>query len=167
MYVRPLRCFQMRPIELEDELQAQLDCAVAAGTEHGVERGTVRRSTATAKLTRHRGISKRRLAIATGSTPGIRKLGVIENIKHLGAELRLEPFPEFEALGDGKIDVVKTGIPENVAAHSAKRVLRGGNQDGFAIQADIASGGHECAVGGRIGRFRQAIVPGARGLSRG
>jgi len=45
---------------------------------------------------------------------------VIENIERLDAELRLEPFPEFKALADRKVDVVESGIAEDIPAHGTK-----------------------------------------------
>jgi len=91
-----------RARRLEEELQAQLDGAVAAGTKNRINGSIVWRGAATAEAaTAGRWIGNSPRAIGTGATPRIGKLGVIEDIKHLGAELRLEPLAKPKALADG------------------------------------------------------------------
>src|SRR6202049_5256470 len=85
---------------LEREFQPQLNGAIASRAKHRVERSIVRRRTAATKLTTPRRVGKRRLTIGVGGAPRVCELGVIENVKHLDAELRLHSFPKFEALAD-------------------------------------------------------------------
>ena len=61
------------------------------------------------------------MAIATGGAIRIGEIGMIENVESFYAELRFGPFPEFNTLANGEIDVVETGIAENVATHGAER----------------------------------------------
>ncbi len=134
---------------LENEFQAQLDGAVAAGTKHRIDGGIVWRGAATAKAAAAcRWIGDAPWAIGTGATPLIGEIGMIENVEHLGAELRPEPLAKLKALADGQIGVVETRIAEDIAAHVAKRSERGRNQHGIALHK--ASTGLERAMKSRI-----------------
>src|SRR6266567_641095 len=82
---------------LEDELQTQLDSAVAARAENRVERSVVRSRTATTERAGLRRIGGCALAIPTGGAIRISKIGMIENIESFKAELGFHPFAEFEA----------------------------------------------------------------------
>src|SRR5258708_39326891 len=63
---------------------------------------------------------------------------MIENVESFYAELRFGVFPEFKTLANGEIDVVETGIAENVATHGAEGVKTIGNQNGIAHHVAIA-----------------------------
>src|SRR5260370_3297377 len=124
---------------LENKLQAQLDGAVAAGAEYGVEGGLIRGSATAAELTWHGGVGKSPLAICTGAAIRIREVGVIENVERLDAELCLHPFPELKVLANGEINVAETCIAEDVAAHSAKFADTVRDQHDIADHVAIAS----------------------------
>src|SRR5205807_2956897 len=94
------------------------------------------------------------LAVATRAAIGIREIGVVEEVKGLNAELRLQPFSEFEALGDGKVDVMETCVAEDVATHSAKGSERRRKKRRFAIS--IATGEGQHILGGLRRRISQA-----------
>src|ERR1700674_64569 len=57
---------------------------------------------------------------------------MIEYVESFHAELRLHSFPEFEALAERQVDVLETGIAEDVAAHVAKSVKSIGDQHRIA-----------------------------------
>src|SRR5258705_5927570 len=63
---------------------------------------------------------------------------MIEHVESYYAELRFRAFPEFNTLANGEIDVVETGIAENVATHGAEGVKTIGNQNGIAHHVAIA-----------------------------
>src|SRR6267378_6225362 len=126
---------------LEDELQSQLDGAIAAGAEHGIEGSGVRSGAAAAEGSNHGRIGESRLAIVAGAAVRIGEDGVVEHIERLGAELRPDLFAEFEAFGDGQINVAETGIPEDIAAHRAKRAGGVRNQKRLTVEASITAAG--------------------------
>src|ERR1700688_3306601 len=138
---------------LENKLQSQLDGAGTARAKHGVEGSGVWRGATTAEQNRLRRIGVGALTIGTGGAPGIGKLGVIENVKHLGAELRPGPFSEFEGLGNGEIHVVETGIAEDVPAHGTKLA------ESVRDQKRIA---HHIAIA-RLVQGSQRVCPKVRG----
>jgi hypothetical protein len=53
---------------------------------------------------------------------------MIGDVKHLRPELHAVPFPEFEVLGNGQIQVVEASIAEYVSARISKRSERRGKQ---------------------------------------
>src|SRR5260370_40275007 len=78
---------------LENKLQAQLDGAVPAGAEYGVERCVIRGGTTTTERTSLRRIRGRRLAIRTGAAIRILETGMDGNVGGCQTQLRLHPFP--------------------------------------------------------------------------
>src|SRR5580658_1778880 len=129
----------IRPRRLKDELQAQLDRTCASGSKHGVEGGFVRRGTATTECTDHGGIGECRLAVATGGAIGICEIGMVEDIEAFHTELRFDPFSEFKVLTERQVDVMETGIAENVAAHGAECSDSVREQERLPVEANIAA----------------------------
>src|SRR2546422_4435288 len=114
--VRPLPP-QISPQRLEEQLQAQLNCAAASRPDDGVGGRPVGCDTATAEPEAYGRIV---VAVAILSSVRIGKVGMIKNIEKLGSKLGAEPFPEFPGLGHRKIPVAKAGVGEQVAAHGSE-----------------------------------------------
>src|SRR5260370_38886786 len=45
---------------------------------------------------------------------------MVEEVEGFSSELCLDSLSEFEALGDGQVHVVETGVTKDVATHGAK-----------------------------------------------
>src|SRR6266852_5341630 len=128
----------IRARRLENEIQAQLDGAVAARAQHGVEGSVVWGGTATTECTHLGWIGECPLAIATGGSIRIGEIGMVENVESFHAELHLHPFPEFEALADRQVDIAEAGIAEDVSTHGTEGPKTIGNQHGIADHVAIA-----------------------------
>src|SRR5262249_41912963 len=94
--------------------------STASGTKHWIERSLIRSRTAAAKRTGLRWIRSSSLTVSAGGAVGVGKVGVVENVERLDAELRPEAFSKFEVLADRQIDIVEAGVAEDVAPHVAK-----------------------------------------------
>src|SRR6202140_713451 len=82
--------------KLERKLQPKLDRAIPARTQHRVKRSAVRRSAAATESSRCGRIRRSADAVPVGSTVRVSENRVIENVEHFHAELRVQPFMEFE-----------------------------------------------------------------------
>ena len=91
-------CYAFRAtVSLEDKLQSQLNGAIAAGTEHRIERSVVRRGAATTERASLRWIGSGSLSITAGCSIGLCEIGVVKDVERLDAELRLHSLSQFEA----------------------------------------------------------------------
>ena len=97
----------------ENELQAQLNRAAAAGADDGVGGCNVRRGATAAEGLCGRVVEP----IAVLPSVGICEVRVIEDIEELGAELGVETFAQLPVLGNGEIEVLESGITEEVTSH--------------------------------------------------
>ena len=121
-----------RVTQLEREFQTELDRASSAGADHGVDRRDIGRGAAAA-VRAHGRIRSRAGAEPARSAPGICKIRMIGDVKHLRPELHSEPFPELPGLGNGQIQVVEAGIAKNVAAGVSEGTDRRRQQKGLPI----------------------------------
>src|SRR3984893_10357580 len=126
-----MRAIAIRRSGLEDELQRKLDGAAAPRTNDGVGTRSVRGFAAATESARRRRIVESQAILAP---KGIGKVGMIEEVEDLGAELRCQAFLELEILGNGKIPVVETRVPEGVAAHRAEGPKGWRNHDRAALR---------------------------------
>src|SRR6266404_79940 len=115
---------------LEREFQTQLNGSSASRTDDRVGGRDVGCRTAATEATR-RGIVVR---ITILSTKRIGKVGMIENIEELRAELSTEALAKFPVLGNGEIYVTETSIAKNVATHGAEGSERRRNHVGLTIR---------------------------------
>src|SRR6202049_4930491 len=101
---------------LENQLQAQLDCARATRPKHGVRTENVRRK----RLETEAGAPcarRIRIRVAPPRAPKwIRDIGVIKNVEKLDSELRFKAFSKGPYLRYQKIQVVIRQTPEHVRA---------------------------------------------------
>src|SRR5260370_24664995 len=143
-------------VSLKDEFQTQLDGAVAARAKDWVESRAVRSGAAATELAWHRRSSKCTLAIGTGGTPWIGEVRMVEDVEGFSAELCLDSLSEFEALGDGQVYVVKTGVTKDVATHGAECSGGIGNQHRLAIKTDVAS---SCSQVAQVRHLGYTTIP--------
>src|SRR5260370_10377449 len=57
---------------------------------------------------------------------------MVEEVEGFSSELCLDSLSEFEALGDGQVHVVETGVTKDVATHGAKLASSVRDQHGTA-----------------------------------
>src|ERR1700728_1923129 len=144
---------------LKRELQSQLDGAASAGADHRVRRGYVRCGTAAAEGLHRRIVQTESILAAVR----IGKVGMVENVEELGAELGAEFFPEVPVLGNREIEVSEAGIGKQIARHVSELSQRRRNHNGVAL--GVAAEGTQRSRG----RSRSSTVDGkclrrARGI---
>ena len=96
---------------LESELQSQLYSPAAAGTDDRVGGGDVGRGAATTEGLHGRIVQSESIL----STVGVCKVRMIEDVKKLSAELRVDALPEMPVLGHREIEVAEAGVGKRVA----------------------------------------------------
>jgi len=77
------------------------------------------------------------MRISVLSAERICEIRMIEDIEKLHPELGSETLTKFPVLGYRKVDVAKSGVAEDVAAHSAESPQRGRDQQ--RLSAGIAA----------------------------
>src|ERR1700728_882404 len=107
--VRPLcawnRCSACGRLRLEDQLQSELNVAWTSRPEHWVGTRCIRcvqHIAETCAGTRLRGIEVIRGAGATGTAEWIDEVRMIEEVKHLGAELCAQALCDLDVFADGR-----------------------------------------------------------------
>src|SRR5208337_121074 len=106
----------VKPARSENKLQAELNRARASRTHGRVGGGDVGSGTTAAEATRGRIIE------AETILPAIRigEVGMVENVEELSPELGAEALAKMPVLRQREIEILETGIGENVASHGAE-----------------------------------------------
>src|SRR5580698_7113052 len=112
-----------RTAKLERELQTQLYRSASTGTDNRVRGGYVRCCASASERT-SRGII---VGESVLPTEWIGKVGMVENVEELRAELCTETLAELQVLGYGKVHILESRVPEDVASHRSEGAERGRN----------------------------------------
>src|SRR5580658_8992570 len=134
----------------EENLQRELNRTRASGTYGRVRSGDVGSGTTASEASR-RGIIETKTVL---STVWIGKVGMIENVEELSAELGAVALAKVPVLCHREIEVAETGIGENVASHGAEGSERRRNHDGASLRvtAEEVNGGGRGAGSSAIHR---------------
>src|SRR6267154_1177917 len=128
--VRPTDLVDLLCGNSERELQAQLNSTAPARPDHRIGGGYVwRRASAT------EGAKGRRIVLSVTILSAVRisEVGMVENVEELGAELGMDTFTKMPVLGNREIEVLESGVGEQISRHVAQLPQRRRQHDGSAL----------------------------------
>src|SRR5216683_6626089 len=73
------------------------------------------------------------LSVTILSAVRISEVGMVENVEELGAELGMDTFTKMPVLGNREIEVLESGVGEQISRHVAQLPQRRRQHDGSAL----------------------------------